>query len=73
MKLKVIKKFNGKEEGKILNPGDSIVTTDLSRINTLVGRGFCVISSIENPDTEDGKAAEKDADKSKGKGKAKEE
>lgn len=48
MELKVIKKFNGKEEGKTLNPGDKIQCDDIDRINTLVGRGFCIISSLEN-------------------------
>lgn len=48
MELKVIQKFNGKEEGKILNPGDKIQCDDIDRINTLVGRGFCVILSLDN-------------------------
>lgn len=47
MELKVIKKFNGKAEGKVLQPGDVVVTTDIDRINALVGGGYCVISSLE--------------------------
>lgn len=57
MILKVIKRFNGKDEGKILNPGDVVVTSDLDRINALVGRGLCVITSVG----EDKKADEKSA------------
>lgn len=49
MELKVIKKFNGKAEGKTLCPGDTIVTDDVERINALVGRGFCVIVALDNP------------------------
>ncbi len=46
MELKVIKKFNGKAEGKTLCPGDIIQTNDIERINALVGRGFCVIVAL---------------------------
>lgn len=48
MKLKVIKKFNGKEEGKTLSPGDMIQCDDIDRINALVGRGYCVIVALDN-------------------------
>lgn len=48
MKLKVIKKFNGKEEGKTLSPGDMIQCDDIDRINTLVGRGYCIIVAMDN-------------------------
>ena len=80
MILKVIKKFNGKAEGKMLNPGDTVVTTDLTRVNALVGRGFCEIASIEDPETEvsaetDAGSAESAANEAKtnGKGKSKKE
>lgn len=45
--LKVIEKFNGKDEGKILNPGDTITTDDVTRVNTLVAQRLCVITSVE--------------------------
>lgn len=48
MKLKVIKPFNGRDEGKVLSPGDVVVTTDIDRINALVGRGYCEITSLED-------------------------
>lgn len=47
MKLEVIKKFNGKAEGKVLQPGDVVVTTDIDRINALVKGGYCKITSLE--------------------------
>lgn len=46
MELKVIKPFNGKAEGKTLQPGQIIHSTDVERINQLVGRGFCTIVSL---------------------------
>jgi len=53
MKLKVIKAFIGIAEGeKTLLPGQTIVTNDLTRINTLVGRGLCEIIEVEAPNTE---------------------
>ncbi len=48
MELKVIKSFNGKVEGKTLNPGDVIQCDDLERINALVGRGYCTIISLDD-------------------------
>ncbi len=48
MELKVIKAFNGKAEGKTLSPGDVIQCDDVERINTLVGRGFCTIVSLDD-------------------------
>ena len=57
MKLEVIKKFNGKAEGKVLQPGDVVVTTDIDRINTLVKGGYCKITSLADP------KQDKDADK----------
>ena len=47
MKLKVIKPFNGKAEGKTLCPGEFIQSNDIERINPLVGRGFCVIVALD--------------------------
>lgn len=48
MELRVIKKFNGKAEGKTLCPGEVIQSNDVDRINALVGRGFCVIVALDN-------------------------
>lgn len=48
MKLKAIKKFNGKAEGKKIYPGDVIQSNDVERINALVGRGFCVIVALDD-------------------------
>ena len=48
MELRVIKKFNGKAEGKTLCPGDVIQSNDIDRISALVGRGFCVIVALDN-------------------------
>lgn len=48
MELRVIKKFNGKAEGKTLCPGDIIQSNEVERINALVGRGYCVIVSLDN-------------------------
>ena len=47
MKLKVIKKFIGKAEGKTLCPGDTSVSNDVERLNALIGGGFCVIVSLD--------------------------
>lgn len=49
MTLQVVKRFTGIVEGKTLNPGDILTSDDVARINTLVGRGLCVIVSIDNP------------------------
>ena len=48
MELRVIEKFNGKAECKTLCPGDVIQSNDVERINALVGRGYCVIVSLDN-------------------------
>lgn len=48
MDLRVIKKFNGKAEGKTLCPGDVIQSSDVDRINALVGCGFCVIVALDS-------------------------
>ena len=60
MKLEVIKKFNGKAEGKVLQPGDVVVTTDIYRINALVKGGYCKITSLEeaSPANAGGKVVE---------------
>lgn len=69
--LKVIKKFIGKEEGKILSPGEMVKTDELQRVNALVGRGYCVITSVvsesqEKPKEEKPKESEsKKEDKDK--------
>lgn len=60
MQLKVVKKFNGKDEGKVLNPGDVVITKDVKRINALVSGGFCVITSLADPKKD--KEAEKKTD-----------
>ena len=49
MELKVIKKFNGKVEGKLLNEGDTIASKDVKRINALVSGGYCEIISLTDP------------------------
>ena len=46
MELKVIRSFIGKVEGRTLQPGETIHTTDVERINAMVGRGYCVIVSL---------------------------
>lgn len=51
MKLRVIKTFNGKAEGKTLCPGEFIQSNDVERINALVGRGFCVIVALDDAPT----------------------
>jgi len=48
MKLKVIKPFNGKAEGKTLCHGEFMQSNDVERINALVGRGFCVIVALDD-------------------------
>lgn len=51
MKLRVIKPFNGKAEGKTLCAGEIIQSNDVERINALVGRGFCVIVALDDTPT----------------------
>lgn len=53
MKLRVIKPFNGKAEGKTLCPGEIIQSNDVERINALVGRGLCVIVALDDAPTAD--------------------
>ena len=50
MELKVIKPFHGKVENKVMNKGDLIHSTDVERINAIVGGGFCVITSLSDPE-----------------------
>lgn len=52
MELKVIKPFHGKVEDKVMNIGDMVCSTDVERINALVGGGYCTIVSLTDPDTE---------------------
>lgn len=48
MELKVIKPFRDKLTQKKVNVGDVVNTDDLERVNDLVARGFCIITSVEN-------------------------
>lgn len=68
MILKVLKTFNGKAEGKTLSQGDVIASNDVDRINALVGRGFCEIVSLTDPETaeeaSDNEAPAKEPEKS---------
>lgn len=41
--------FKDKITNKIIQPGESLQTDDLSRVNDLVKRGLCKIVSVENP------------------------
>lgn len=50
MELKVIKPFHGKVEDKVMNIGEMVCSTDVERINALVGGGYCVIVSLIDPD-----------------------
>lgn len=50
MELKVIKQFHGKMEDKVMDKGELIHSTDMERINALVGGGFCVITSLSDPE-----------------------
>lgn len=50
MELKVIKPFHGKVENKDMGEGDLVHSTDVERINALVGGGFCVIVSLTDPE-----------------------
>lgn len=52
MELKVIKPFHGKEENKVMDKGDVVHSTDVERINALVGGGYCVITSLSDPNSE---------------------
>lgn len=52
MELKVIKPFRGKEENKVMDKGELIHSTNVERINALVGGGYCVIISLSDPEAE---------------------
>ena len=65
MELKVIKPFHGKVENKDMNEGDLVHSTDVERINALVGGGYCAIVSLsdtpnENENIDDDNNANKD-------------
>lgn len=55
MELKVIKPFHGKVENKVMNKGDLVHSTDVERINALVGGGFCAIVSLSDTPNENDK------------------
>lgn len=63
MELKVIKPFHGKVENKVMNKGDLVHSTDVERINALVGGGFCVIVSLSDAPNENDNNANDDAPK----------
>ena len=64
MELKVIKPFHGKVENKVMNKGDLVHSTDVERINALVGGGFCVIVSLsDTPNENDNNANDDNAHK----------
>lgn len=51
MELKVIKVFRDKEDKKtVYKVGDALTVDNLDRINDLVSRGFCIITSVETKD-----------------------
>lgn len=52
MELKVIKPFHGKEENKVMDKGDVVHSTNVERINALVGSGYCVITSLSDANSE---------------------
>ena len=64
MELKVIKPFHGKVEDKVMDKGELIHSTDVERINALVGGGFCAIVSLsDTPNENDNNANDDDAPK----------
>ena len=64
MELKVIKPFHGKVENKVMNKGDLVHSTDVERINALVGGGFCAIVSLSDvPNENDNNANDDNAPK----------
>jgi hypothetical protein len=65
MELRVIKPFYGKVEDKAMNKGDLVHSTDVERINALVGEGFCVIVSLSDPEPSSEKNEKKNDKKSK--------
>lgn len=64
MELKVIKPFHGKVEDKVMDKGELIHSTDVERINALVGGGFCAIVSLSDvPNKNDNNANDDNAPK----------
>lgn len=64
MELKVIKPFHGKVEDKVMDKGELIHSTDVERINALVGGGFCAIVSLsDTPNENDNNANDDNAPK----------
>lgn len=64
MELKVIEPFHGKVENKVTDKGELIHSTDVERINALVGGGFCVIVSLsDTPNENDNNAIDDNAHK----------
>lgn len=63
MELKVIKPFHGKVEDKVMDKGELILSTDVERINALVGGGFCAIVSLSDAPNENDNNANDDAPK----------
>lgn len=69
MELKVIKPFHGKVEDKVMDKGELIHSTDVERINALVGGGFCAIvslSDVPNENDNNANAPKDDANITKG-------
>ena len=72
MELKVIKPFHGKVEDKVMDKGELIHSTDVERINALVGGGICAIVSLSDEpngndnNANDDKAPKDDANITKG-------
>ena len=60
MELKVIKPFHGKVEDKVMDKGELIHSTDVERINALVGGGFCAIVSLSDAPNENDNNADDD-------------
>ena len=65
MVLKVEKRFEGIVENRVLNPGETIITDDLARINAMVGGGYCKIEAIENPKGKGSKGKDSKGDEPK--------
>jgi len=64
MELKVIKPFHGKVEDKVMNIGEMVCSTDVERINALVGGGYCAIVSLyDAPNENDNNANDDNAPK----------
>ena len=64
MVLIVIQSLHSKVESKVMNKGDLVHSTDVERINALVGGGFCVIVSLsDTPNENDNNANDDNAHK----------